>query len=273
MKPLEVLGLPPGARSDEIRTAYRLMALRHHPDRADGGGDAGRFRAAGAAYQVLVKGVGADGAGISNRRAHDLFSESIFELAGELARLGYDEAFIVRALAEEGCPPGIAASAAADATGTAPRQRDRGAGPWRFSQEPPLPMLEPASRTGFGFAAKMGVLAIFLCASLALLAWLVPETLHRARSVIDPLRAALPSFDQDREPSARGAMPMPATPPPTALPVVEPVAAPRPRPASPPAAVPRATPAADTCGTDRDCPTGSRCTRSSTHAAWACTPR
>jgi hypothetical protein len=52
--PFAVLGLParPGLTDDEVRSAWRRIAARTHPDRADGG-DAARFAAAAAAYTVL----------------------------------------------------------------------------------------------------------------------------------------------------------------------------------------------------------------------------
>ena len=31
--PYRVLGLEPGASDDEVKAAYRKMALKHHPDR------------------------------------------------------------------------------------------------------------------------------------------------------------------------------------------------------------------------------------------------
>lgn len=273
MKPLDVLGLAPGASSDEVRNAYRLLALRSHPDRADGG-DAQRFRAVAAAYQVLAKGVGAEGPGASNRRALALFDEAMQELAAELARMGHDEVFIYRALSEEGCPADVATNAAREATYSAPRQRDRAATPWRFSQEPALPMLASAPRSGLGFAAKMGLVAAFLGGMLALVAWLVPETLHRARSVIAPLRDAMPSFSIDSG-TPQGGSVAPSYAPPAAAPVAAPPAAPVaiPRVVQPLPAARNSPAGADSCRTDRDCAPGSRCARPNTSAPWSCVPR
>src|SRR5689334_2345081 len=52
--PFTVLGLParPGLTDDEVRSAWRRIAARTHPDRADGG-DPAQFAAAAAAYTVL----------------------------------------------------------------------------------------------------------------------------------------------------------------------------------------------------------------------------
>lgn len=49
--PYHVLGVSPSAKIEEIRKAYRSLAMRHHPDRSTGA--AARFNAIKAAYEIL----------------------------------------------------------------------------------------------------------------------------------------------------------------------------------------------------------------------------
>lgn len=51
MEHYAALGLEPGASQDEIRSAYRRMALKHHPDKC--GGDTEMFLKVSQAYQFL----------------------------------------------------------------------------------------------------------------------------------------------------------------------------------------------------------------------------
>lgn len=46
----QVLGLEPGASKDEIRKAYRKLAMKEHPDK---GGDAEKFKKISEAYEIL----------------------------------------------------------------------------------------------------------------------------------------------------------------------------------------------------------------------------
>jgi len=56
-KPLEnhyhVLGVSPTATGEEIKKAYRSLAMRHHPDRSTHPGAQGRFNAIKTAYETL----------------------------------------------------------------------------------------------------------------------------------------------------------------------------------------------------------------------------
>src|SRR3954464_2067229 len=52
----EVLGVPKNASEDEIKKAYRKLAMKHHPDRNQGDASKGaeaRFKEAKEAYEML----------------------------------------------------------------------------------------------------------------------------------------------------------------------------------------------------------------------------
>jgi DnaJ-class molecular chaperone len=51
-KPHEVLGIAPNASRDEIRTAFRRLAAKHHPDRA--GGNNARFAEISVAQTAML---------------------------------------------------------------------------------------------------------------------------------------------------------------------------------------------------------------------------
>ncbi len=48
-----ILGVSPTATSEEIKKAYRSLAMRHHPDRSAHSGAESRFNAINAAYELL----------------------------------------------------------------------------------------------------------------------------------------------------------------------------------------------------------------------------
>ena len=48
-----ILGVSPNATGDDIKKAYRSLAMRHHPDRSSHPGAEGRFNAIKVAYELL----------------------------------------------------------------------------------------------------------------------------------------------------------------------------------------------------------------------------
>ena len=48
-----ILGVSPSASSDDIKKAYRSLAMRHHPDRSTHPGADSRFNAIKTAYELL----------------------------------------------------------------------------------------------------------------------------------------------------------------------------------------------------------------------------
>lgn len=51
--PYNILGVAPTATTEEIKKAYRTLAMRHHPDRATHPGSETRFNAIKTAYELL----------------------------------------------------------------------------------------------------------------------------------------------------------------------------------------------------------------------------
>ncbi|MDO8612842.1 MAG: DnaJ domain-containing protein, partial [Dehalococcoidia bacterium] len=49
----EVLGVPRGASAEDIKRAFRKLAMRYHPDRNKEDGAEARFKEIGEAYEVL----------------------------------------------------------------------------------------------------------------------------------------------------------------------------------------------------------------------------
>lgn len=83
----EVLGVPRNAGTDEIKKAYRKLAMQHHPDRnPDNPVAEEKFKEASEAYSVLAdeqkrrtyNQFGHDGLKMGGRGFNDFFSDSIF---------------------------------------------------------------------------------------------------------------------------------------------------------------------------------------------------
>ncbi len=51
--PYHILGISPSASSEEIKKAYRALAMRHHPDRTFDSDSVMRFNAIQKAYELL----------------------------------------------------------------------------------------------------------------------------------------------------------------------------------------------------------------------------
>ncbi|MCR5606968.1 MAG: molecular chaperone DnaJ [Treponema sp.] len=102
----EVLGVDKSANKDEIKKAYRKLAVKYHPDRNPGNKEAeDKFKEATEAYEVLsdekkrplydqygfagVDGMGADGGGAQYSHAYQDFSD----LFGNFAGGGFDDLF------------------------------------------------------------------------------------------------------------------------------------------------------------------------------------
>jgi len=51
MNPYDILGIPQGSSSDDIKKAYRKQAMKHHPDK---GGDPDEFKKVQSAYEKLT---------------------------------------------------------------------------------------------------------------------------------------------------------------------------------------------------------------------------
>ena len=68
----EVLGVPRGASEDEIKKAYRKLAVKHHPDKNPGDKSAEeKFKELGEAYEALSDS--------QKRAAYDQYGHSAFD--------------------------------------------------------------------------------------------------------------------------------------------------------------------------------------------------
>src|ERR1035437_5471788 len=70
----QILGITKAATADEIKKAYRKMALQYHPDRNKGKEAEGKFKEVTKAYEVLSD--------ASKRQTYDQFGAAAFEQGG-----------------------------------------------------------------------------------------------------------------------------------------------------------------------------------------------
>ena len=106
----DVLGISKSASTDEIKKAYRRLAMKHHPDRnKDGDGSEGRFKEAKEAYEVLkdaekraaydrfghdgVRGAAGRGAGFGADGVGDIFGDVCGDILGGGRRGGGPQVF------------------------------------------------------------------------------------------------------------------------------------------------------------------------------------
>jgi hypothetical protein len=142
----DTLGVARYAPPREITNAYRIRAMRWHPDRNKDPGAAARFRDINLAYRTLSDPerrrtydarVAVEGSArskqedISAEEASVIFLEAMIELGRELAGAGYDAAYIHRALVEEGCPDPIAQAVARPRAG----EHRKHVPTWSFASE------------------------------------------------------------------------------------------------------------------------------------------
>jgi DnaJ domain len=190
----EVLGIPRDASTADIRDAYRALAMRWHPDRNRNPEALERFKLINVAYQTLSetesrrrydarlasKGAWTSDEGLSDQQAYQIFLESMLDLGHELAARGYDQAFILRALTSEGCPPDIAAAVARSCVRNASSPRGARAESWRFTGEGaprPPPDIPPAKKRrrplGFAWAVFKGLRVVISLVALVYFIYII----------------------------------------------------------------------------------------------------
>lgn len=155
--PYEVLGVSPTASEDDIKRAYRLLAMKWHPDRNPNNRAESEllFKEIGRAYSILSDpverqrydeaGAGEDAAfdhmrdEFSSDDAFSTFLAAVLDLAFEMALRDERQIAIYRALVAEGCPENIARTVASRAHAMANRHSSGGAagGPSVHEREAP----------------------------------------------------------------------------------------------------------------------------------------
>lgn len=71
-----ILGIKPGATQDQIKTAYRKLAIKYHPDKNNEDGAEEKFKTISEAYQYLTNNFRCDNSPkINNISADELFNQ------------------------------------------------------------------------------------------------------------------------------------------------------------------------------------------------------
>jgi len=120
----EVLGVNRNATAADIKAAYRKLAMKWHPDRNPGNERlaAEKFKELAHAYAVLgdeakrqhydetlnIDASTVDDENVDMKTAAQMFVDSMFELAIEMANKGYNKDIILGGLLSQGCPENIA---------------------------------------------------------------------------------------------------------------------------------------------------------------------
>lgn len=146
----DILGVEPSASAEDIKDAYRRQAMKWHPDRNPNNRAEAedRFKQIGYAYKALsdpqrraaydadlasqrASSAGqqqreraSSGPGMSEDDAATMFFEQMLDLAYEIARRGYAEEAIYKALVGLDCPESIARTVA-EATAKGAQQEHR----------------------------------------------------------------------------------------------------------------------------------------------------